>query len=72
VAELVASRLLNRDVAAQPFVKPRDFRLRRIFAKIGVTSRTELARGSLSDDQGQEPGHFTGATPASFSVASSP
>ncbi|HET7304323.1 MAG TPA: LuxR family transcriptional regulator [Segeticoccus sp.] len=50
VATFVASGLSNRDVAAQLFVSPRtvDFHLRNVFAKTGVTSRTELAQLALT------------------------
>ena len=44
VATLVRQGLNNRDVAAQLFVSPRtvDFHLRNLFAKLGISSRTEL------------------------------
>lgn len=46
VARLVAEGMSNRDVAAQLFLSPRtiDFHLRNVFTKLGVTSRTEVAR----------------------------
>jgi DNA-binding CsgD family transcriptional regulator len=49
VAELVASGLSNKDVAAQCWVSPRTvaFHLRNVFAKAGITSRGELARLDL-------------------------
>ncbi|HET7668658.1 MAG TPA: LuxR C-terminal-related transcriptional regulator [Mycobacterium sp.] len=49
VAKLVASGMSNKDVAAQLFVSPRtvDFHLRNVFAKSGVTSRTELVQLDL-------------------------
>jgi DNA-binding CsgD family transcriptional regulator len=49
VARFVAQGLSNRDVAAQLFVSPRtiDFHLRNVFAKVGVSSRTQLAHASL-------------------------
>ncbi|WP_127127280.1 LuxR family transcriptional regulator [Georgenia sp. SYP-B2076] len=49
VAGLVAHGLPTREVAAQLFVSPRtvDFHLRNVFAKLGVTSRAELANVRL-------------------------
>ena len=46
VAQLVGTGLSNKDVAAQCWVSPRTvaFHLRNVFTKLGVTSRTELAR----------------------------
>ena len=45
VAGLVAQGMSNREVATQLFLSPRtiDFHLRNVFAKAGVSSRTELA-----------------------------
>jgi DNA-binding NarL/FixJ family response regulator len=50
VVGLVQQGLTNRDVAAQLFLSPRtvDFHLRNVFTKTGVTSRTELARLTLT------------------------
>ena len=44
VAQLVASGLSNKDVAAQIWVSPRTvaFHLRNVFAKAGISSRGEL------------------------------
>lgn len=49
VAGLVSQGLSNKDVAAQLFLSPRtiDFHLRNVFAKTGVSSRTELAQLQL-------------------------
>jgi DNA-binding CsgD family transcriptional regulator len=46
VADLVAQGLPNREVAAALFVAPKtvEFHLRNVFRKLGVRSRTELAR----------------------------
>src|SRR5262245_21557644 len=46
VARYVAEGLSNKEVAAQLFLSPRtiDAHLRSVFAKLGITSRTQLAR----------------------------
>ena len=46
VAELVASGLTNREAAARLFLtqKTVEFHLRNVYRKLGVRSRTELAR----------------------------
>ncbi|HLM21859.1 MAG TPA: helix-turn-helix transcriptional regulator [Propionibacteriaceae bacterium] len=46
VARFVARGLHTREVAAQLFLSTRtvDFHLRNVFAKLGISSRTELAR----------------------------
>jgi DNA-binding CsgD family transcriptional regulator len=50
VAQLVASGLSNKDVAAQCWVSPRTvaFHLRNVFAKAQITSRGELAQLDLA------------------------
>jgi DNA-binding CsgD family transcriptional regulator len=52
IAQYVAQGLSNREVAAQLFLSPRtiDFHLRKVFAKLGIASRTQLAHVDL--DQG--------------------
>jgi DNA-binding CsgD family transcriptional regulator len=49
VAQLVASGMSNKDVAAQMWVSPRTvaFHLRNVFAKAGITSRGQLAQLDL-------------------------
>jgi DNA-binding CsgD family transcriptional regulator len=51
VARFVAQGLPTREVAAQLFLSPRtiDFHLRNVFAKLGIASRTELARFPLDE-----------------------
>jgi DNA-binding CsgD family transcriptional regulator len=59
IAHFVAQGLSNREVAAQLFLSPRTIaaHLRSIFRKLGITSRTELARlhlesvGAATDDE---------------------
>ena len=50
VAELVAQGLSNKDVAAQCWVSPRTvaFHLRNVFAKLGISSRAQLAQRDLA------------------------
>ncbi len=46
IARFVSEGLTNREVAAQLFLSPRtiDFHLRNVFQKLGISSRTQLAR----------------------------
>jgi DNA-binding CsgD family transcriptional regulator len=59
VARFVAQGLSNKQVAAQLFLSPRtiDTHLRSVFAKLDITSRTQLARLPLGAD---EPAHEIG------------
>jgi DNA-binding CsgD family transcriptional regulator len=51
IAQLVAGGATNRDVAAQLYVSPKtvEYHLRKVFLKLGVSSRVELARLPLGE-----------------------
>ena len=50
IAKLVAGGATNRDVASQLFLSPKtvEYHLRKVFLKLGVSSRVELARQPLA------------------------
>ena len=57
IAQLVAAGASNRDAAAQLFVSPKtvEYHLRKVFLKLGLSSRVELARVQLAGpDQGPD------------------
>lgn len=52
IARLVAKGASNRDAAAELFLSPRtvEYHLRKVFTKLGISSRTELVRMTLADE----------------------
>ena len=50
VARLVAEGGTNRDVAAELFISPAtvEYHLRKVYQKLGITSRTQLVQRMLS------------------------
>jgi DNA-binding NarL/FixJ family response regulator len=57
VAELVGAGASNREVGAQLFVSPKtvEYHLRKVFLKLGISSRVELARlGPALANQGPD------------------
>jgi len=54
IAGLVATGLTNRQVAARLYLSPRtiDYHLRKVFSKLGITSRTELVQMGVPAPEG--------------------
>jgi DNA-binding NarL/FixJ family response regulator len=53
IVRFVSEGLTNREVAAQLFLSPRtiDFHLRNVYRKLGISSRTALARLELGSER---------------------
>src|SRR5262245_4228233 len=53
IAGLVAGGMTNRQVAAQLYLSPRtiDYHLRKVFSKLGLSSRTELVRTGVPQQE---------------------
>jgi DNA-binding CsgD family transcriptional regulator len=61
VAELAATGMTNKDVAAALFISPKtvESNLGRVYRKLGIRTRVELGRRLSADDSASEPGQPT-------------
>jgi DNA-binding NarL/FixJ family response regulator len=59
IARFVAEGQSNKEVAAQLFLSPRtiDYHLRNVFAKLGIKSRTQLARFPFGEEEADAQEH---------------
>ena len=60
IVHFVADGHSNKEVAAQLYLSPRtiDYHLRHVFAKLGITSRTQLASVLVDDAAAGAAGHL--------------